>query len=174
MKPEHEQQEPFLHKYTDDPTSSPRTTSPDPEHALESKRAALRRKKRLVRDLVVFLLASLLWLGVIGVCFFVFVRGATPSPSAPLASSLSSSSSSTVGKEQSRLHNVTSGATFVSCGNSSAEAEAAGCRYDTLLNHWVPVRCVDQEWIDEYEDDGSWAAFSEYVFFFLLLVLGAS
>lgn len=64
-------------------------------------------------------------------------------------------------KDMSRFHNVTSGARLISCGNSTAKALAGGCEYDTLLNAWVPGECFDQEWVEEYEDDGSWAAFEE-------------
>lgn len=136
-------------------------------------------QNRVARDLLVFLVASILWVAAI---FFLL-----PWPPAQASSSSSSSSSSAAAtspshgpmvvggerggggalnehgimKDTSRFHNVTSGAKLVGCGNSTAEALAGGCKYDTLLNAWVPGRCFDREWIEEYEDDGSWAAFAE-------------
>ncbi|KAM0285791.1 hypothetical protein ACHAQH_001253 [Verticillium albo-atrum] len=66
-------------------------------------------------------------------------------------------------KEQGHVHrhNITSNARLVTCGNSTQEAKEAGCQYDILLNNWVPEQCLDQEFIDEYRDDQSWAAFSD-------------
>lgn len=164
MKPENEDQRPFLGGYSDDPALSP-SPGPDPEQTLKSKKSAL-RTNRLARDLLVFLIASLLWLGAI---FFLLPWPSASSAAAEESSSANSNHHHNHSEEEflnmqgdmSRFHNVTSGATFVSCGNSTAEAKAAGCHYDTLLNHWVPAQCVDQEWIDEYQDDGSWTAFSE-------------
>ncbi|KAK4444710.1 hypothetical protein QBC34DRAFT_414530 [Podospora aff. communis PSN243] len=60
-----------------------------------------------------------------------------------------------------RQHNVTSGATLITCGNSQAEARSLGCKYDPFLNHWVPQPCYDDEWIAEYMDDESWGAYAD-------------
>jgi len=56
-------------------------------------------------------------------------------------------------------HNLTSNARALDCGDSVEEARAAGCKYDILLNHWVPAPCYDDEFVREYQDDGSWAAY---------------
>lgn len=66
-------------------------------------------------------------------------------------------------RDVSRLYNITTNARLVTCGNSTAEAQREGCQYDILLNAWVPSQCLDLDWIEEYQDDGSWAAFEEYV-----------
>jgi len=58
-------------------------------------------------------------------------------------------------------HNITSGATLITCGNSPTEARSLGCKYDPFLNHWVPRPCFDDEWIVEYQEDGSWGAYAD-------------
>lgn len=122
------------------------------------------RNSRLARDLLIFLLASLLWLGAI---FFLVPWPSTTAAIVPEQAAkdgdVPSGHQSSWNAQDYRLHNVTSHAHFVTCGNSPADARRNGCRYDTLLNHWVPVECMDQEWIDEYQDDDSWTAFAEYV-----------
>lgn len=136
--------------------------------------AGREKQNRIVRDMLVFLLSSILWVAAI----FFFL----PWPSSTLPPTSHNTSTSAVAaaaalatlplpmpevneqgvmKDTSQFHNVTSGARLVSCGNSTAEALAGGCEYDTLLNAWVPGECFDQEWVEEYEDDGSWAAFEE-------------
>lgn len=157
---------PFL-GYSDDPARSAadveEASSPFVHEGVPSKQKC----HRLARDLLVFLLASLLWLAAI----FLFLPGPTLSPSSSTTAAATTGSekqkgatmSGGVGGGDFRTHNITSDARWVSCGNSPAEAQEKGCRYDALLNHWVPAPCVDQEWIDEYQDDDSWAAFAEYV-----------
>lgn len=157
---------PFL-EYSDDPAESGELDIVG-ESSNASKRAI--RNNRLARDLFVFLITSLLWLGAI--FFLVPWPSSTGTYNKPTTTQGGSGGSSSSGKPlQSsagvdyRVHNLTSNAHFETCGNSTAEAQRKGCRYDTLLNHWVPAACMDQEWIDEYKDDDSWTAFAEYVFF---------
>jgi hypothetical protein len=57
-------------------------------------------------------------------------------------------------------HNVTTDATLMTCGNSTTEARSLGCKYDVFLNHWVPRPCYDDEWVAEYQEDGSWGAYA--------------
>jgi hypothetical protein len=57
-------------------------------------------------------------------------------------------------------HNVTTDATLITCGNSTAETRSLGCKYDVFLNHWVPRPCYDDEWVAEYQEDGSWGAYA--------------
>lgn len=144
---------PFL-EYSDDPTGSGEIGGIS--QTAKACREAIRN--RLARDLLIFLIASLLWLGAI---FFLL-----PQPANPAAAAAKQVGSDSISAQSSagdyRLHNITSNAHFVTCGNSTAEAQRNGCRYDTLLNHWVPAECMDQEWIDEYQDDGSWTPFAEY------------
>lgn len=58
-------------------------------------------------------------------------------------------------------HNVTSDTRLVNCGNSTNEARGLGCKFDVLLNYWVLASCLDQDFIEEYLDDDSWATFSD-------------
>lgn len=126
--------------------------------------------RRLLRDFLIFLVTSLLWVMVIWM--FIPGPGTASSSSSPMSSPAddtapaqmpSQGSSVITGEDMARFHNITSGAKYISCGNSTEEARAKGCTYDTLLNAWVPAQCLDQEWIDEYQDDASWTAFSECV-----------
>ena len=59
-------------------------------------------------------------------------------------------------------HNVTSNAKLLSCGKSTQEAKALGCKYDVLLNAWVPAPCMDEEFIQEYKDDGTWSSYADW------------
>lgn len=159
---EHENENrPFL-EYTDDPANSGETgSSSGAVTTPAAKKAAARRRSRLARDVVVFFAASLLWLG--GMFFLM------PYSSTTAWSGAAHKHPAAIGggeKIDYRLHNVTSNAHFVTCGNSTVEARRSGCRYDPLLNHWVPMECVDQEWIEEYQGDDSWTAFAEYVSLF--------
>lgn len=58
-------------------------------------------------------------------------------------------------------HNITSHARLITCGNSIAEAKQLGCRYDIMLNDWVPTECWDDQSIGEYMDDESWGAYRD-------------
>lgn len=58
-------------------------------------------------------------------------------------------------------HNITSSARLLTCGTSVTSARALGCKYDILLNNWVPAPCYDQEFIDEYKDDDSWGGYAD-------------
>lgn len=162
MTPKIETQ-PFL-GYYDDPAQPP-----SEDTLAEARRTA--RGHKLAGDLLVFLLASLLWLAAI---FLLLPRPpAAPAEHGDSSCGSAAAAAATHARAQAqatakgdfRVHNVTSGSSFVSCGNSTAEARRAGCQYDTLLTHWVPARCADQEWVDEYQDDDSWMAFAEYVLF---------
>ncbi|KAH6719398.1 hypothetical protein BKA61DRAFT_571416 [Leptodontidium sp. MPI-SDFR-AT-0119] len=53
------------------------------------------------------------------------------------------------------------GANFVNCGRSVEEAEARGCEYDILSNHWIPGQCIDESAIKEYQSDGSWFGYAD-------------
>ncbi|KAK8002949.1 glycoside hydrolase family 10 protein [Apiospora arundinis] len=57
--------------------------------------------------------------------------------------------------------NITTGARYLTCGNSTQDARSHGCRYDVLLNNWVPAPCYDADFIAEYEEDGSSAAYRD-------------
>ncbi|ORY56623.1 uncharacterized protein BCR38DRAFT_450752 [Pseudomassariella vexata] len=102
----------------------------------------------LLSHSLVFILSSFLWILVI-----IFT---TPSCSAnhPTPSQPATNSPSTP-------HNLTTHAHLTTCGNSTAEARAAGCKYDILINNWVHPACIDQESIDEYQEDGTWQGYTD-------------
>lgn len=167
--------QPFL-AFSDDPgaqegaTTSAGSLAPHHEALVKASGTG-----RVLRDIVVCLATSLVWVLVV----WMFITGSAPASSSPPPppSSIpaggdapgqtmpSQDSSVITGEGVARHHNITSGARYVSCGKSTEEARSNGCTYDTLLNAWVPAQCLDQEWIDEYQDDASWTAFSEYVFY---------
>jgi hypothetical protein len=47
------------------------------------------------------------------------------------------------------------------CGNSTAEARALGCTYDTLEQCWVPPDCADPETLEEYQSYDTWHGFND-------------
>ena len=52
------------------------------------------------------------------------------------------------------------------CGNSTAEAVALGCKYDSLAAAWLPEHCRDDELTAEFERsgpgvDGSWTYWAD-------------
>ncbi|KAE9573309.1 hypothetical protein CGCF415_v012911 [Colletotrichum fructicola] len=187
MKPEtdNEDHQPFL-GFRDDPNK--RHSADDEEeqgvaggHALLHQQHALKtsRTRRWLRDFLVFLATSLVW-----VLAFSFIPGpqqqapSTPSPGTaammptppsmsglplPLPQVGQDGKAGTIPdpKYLAATHNMTSEAKLVMCGNSTAEAKKAGCKYDTLLNHWVPEQCYDKEFETEYMDDDTWHAYSD-------------
>ncbi|KAK4455390.1 Pre-mRNA-splicing factor SLU7 [Podospora aff. communis PSN243] len=40
------------------------------------------------------------------------------------------------------------------CGDSTAQARALGCRYDSIGAAWLPAHCIDQELMDEFDTSG--------------------
>lgn len=124
----------------------PPTMSPESEHQPFLPKSDRRSPKGAVlSNFFVFAITSLLWLVVV-----IISLGA------------SNKDIHTIGTTNGagHRHNVTTDATLITCGNSAAEARSLGCKYDTLLNHWVPAPCYDEEWIAEYQDDGSWGAYA--------------
>jgi hypothetical protein len=126
--------QPFL-SYSDDPTIEEAKPTRQFYH-MEGRRTGL------LSHILVFVTTSLLWM---------LVLYAISSPSKHWYST----------SKISGRHNVTSNAKLITCGNSTQEARALGCKYDILLNNWIPEPCIDQEFIDEYRDDGSWASFAD-------------
>ncbi|KAK0644007.1 hypothetical protein B0T16DRAFT_416986 [Cercophora newfieldiana] len=106
-------------------------------------------KKLVLSHLLISLFTSLLWL--IAAIFVLSASGNQPAY-------LDSNNHRT---HLSPHHNITTGATLLSCGTSITEAKSLGCKYDIFLNNWVPPPCYDEEWITEYQDDNSWAAFAD-------------
>ncbi|KAK1993964.1 hypothetical protein LX36DRAFT_642240 [Colletotrichum falcatum] len=110
------------------------------------------QRNRVFRDVMVSLATSAVW----ALAFFLFMHNTRGSS----FHNMSSNGTQSIGY-LAAFHNVTSTAQYISCGNSTAEAKRNGCRYDTLLNYWVHERCFDQEFETEYQDDDSWAAFTD-------------
>lgn len=48
-------------------------------------------------------------------------------------------------------------AQVLGCGNSSAEASAAGCRFDIMSFAWSQPPCFDEELMDDFLGRGDWA-----------------
>lgn len=64
--------------------------------------------------------------------------------------------------EPGERHNITTGATMIACGHSVAEARTLGCKYDILLNSWVPEPCYSSnDLMEDYKDDDSWTGFRD-------------
>ncbi|KAF6843368.1 hypothetical protein CMUS01_02198 [Colletotrichum musicola] len=140
MSPTPEYQ-PFL-KYSDDPATE--ETSPPQHHA--------RRRTTVLSHVLVFVATSLVWVLV----FFLVV------PSTPAASTQGAAAADwSGGKVAGERHNITTGRRFIECGNTTTEARARGCKYDILLNHWVPSVCFDKDSVAEYREDDSWGAFAD-------------
>ncbi|TID22238.1 hypothetical protein E2P81_ATG11344 [Venturia nashicola] len=136
-QPKETENQPFLDKYSDDPTEN----EPQLPHPYQQ---ALSRRTKILSHTLVFLLTSSLWLIII---LLLSPKALFPShkPSAP-------------GDPN---HNITSNARLLTCGTTPAQALAAGCKYDILLNAFVPNPCYDDEFILEYTDDSSWGAYSD-------------
>ncbi|KAL0939144.1 uncharacterized protein CTRU02_205754 [Colletotrichum truncatum] len=180
MKPETDDNQPFL-GFRDDPTKG--SSSEDEENGgsdntIRHQQHALKtsRSRRYLRDFLVFLATSLVWVLAISFIPGLQTPADTPSPSMPSPSSNVSLPLPQVGQDgkagsnlpgtiagvaTAQMHNITSGAKLVSCGNSTQEAKKNGCKYDTLLNHWVPSQCYDKEFELEYMDDDSWFAYAD-------------
>lgn len=126
------EQQPFL-QYSDD------SSSVDEQESGRQARHGKAPWSTFLSHLLVFLLTSSVWLAI----------------SFAIAPSSTSHSVNTTEEAQ----NVTSNAWALDCGDSVEEAKDLGCKYDVLLNHWVPAPCVDDEFVKEYQEDNSWAAY---------------
>ena len=165
MSSEHKQ--PFL-KYTDTdsnsdcesqyqsrphnsrPSPPPRTTSPNekPSYLTILERAY----PKVISYGTIFVLTSAFWMVVV----FIFVPSPTSISTSSYRPSASSGSGGGSGTQASgkaspySSYNITTGTTLLECGEkdgerSNEEARRMGCRYDVLLNAWVPGPCFDEE-----------------------------
>ena len=123
---------PFM-QYSDDPT----TYEPETERELEPKP----RRNGALPYLMVVLATSIFW---------ILVLVAT-------SSSFNASHFTSIDHPSNRTTN----ARRITCGNSTEKAKANDCKFDILMNMWVPAPCFDEEFLDEYMDDLSWSAFSD-------------
>lgn len=127
---------PFL-SYSDDPNGA----GLERQYPTQNRQ---RRTRTIVSHALVFIATSVLWL--------LLLLVAVPS--------ITKAHHYATGSNASR-HNITSGATLITCGNTTQEARERGCTYDILLNHWVPAPCADPDMLEEYKDDGSWGGFAD-------------
>ncbi|XWX02310.1 hypothetical protein V2A60_010347 [Cordyceps javanica] len=49
----------------------------------------------------------------------------------------------------------------LSCGNSTAEARALGCQFDSLSFLWVPAPCFDEEMNHAYQTKVNWHGYND-------------
>lgn len=127
---------PFL--YTSSNSSSLTLTSqqnPSPSSPLRIYVRSLLSDLRsnIVSYTIVFALTTLLWM--------IIVLTFIPDASSEYRTRLS--------HPDARNHNVTSGMKLLTCGESKTNEEAIemGCKYDVLLNGWVPEQCYDEEFV---------------------------
>jgi hypothetical protein len=137
------EQQPFLDKYTDDDPTRQDSDSPQLPHHYQQ---ALARRTRIVSHALVFLLTSFLWLTIL------YLVSHQP---------WSSESNRPISKPGDDRHNITSNARLLTCGSTVFEAREKGCKYDILLNNWIPTPCYEDDFILEYTDDESWGAYAD-------------
>ncbi|KAF2675069.1 hypothetical protein BT63DRAFT_409182 [Microthyrium microscopicum] len=129
------EQQPFL-MYTD----SPAIGELGPNHRYQKTQS---KRRKILSHCLVFVATSVFWILAMTVISSNSTNGWHP---------LNTANS---------RHNVTSHARLITCGNTTAEATARGCKYDILLNNWIPAQCHDHEFLEEYREDESWGAFAD-------------
>ncbi|KAK7752859.1 hypothetical protein SLS62_005201 [Diatrype stigma] len=90
----------------------------------ENEESCPHRQRRRCNMHVAALLASIAASGVIGFIFGTSVPLTTKTPAATASDTL---------------------AQIMDCGKSPAEAKAAGCKFDLMLQRWIPADCYDEE-----------------------------
>lgn len=50
---------------------------------------------------------------------------------------------------------------IISCGQSPEEARASGCKYDVMMQLWVPVECYDEALSERFLAEGNWPWFAD-------------
>ncbi|KAF2435110.1 hypothetical protein EJ08DRAFT_626413 [Tothia fuscella] len=133
--------QPFL-KYTD----NPEVDEPNPRFQQKDT-----RRSRLLSHTLVFVGTSLLW---ILVQLTIYSSHHTTSPTVPPQPNI-------INTTLSYHHNITTNAHLLTCGTTVSEALSLGCKYDVLVNNFIPLPCFDQDFIDEYLDDNSWGAYAD-------------
>lgn len=143
-----------LMQYTDHPAAAADDDFEDGQGSAAPSRQRPRPSRQVASHVVVFVATSLLWVVVL-----LLTRAGAPPPSAPPGEAAAAVAAATTkpGSDGS----ITAGATLHTCGNTTTEARARDCRYDLLLNSWVPAACYDGEFEAEYLDDGSGGAFAD-------------
>ncbi|KAK8030966.1 hypothetical protein PG990_000700 [Apiospora arundinis] len=162
------QYQPFLkyEGFTDDPILVETNSRPQPQQPGPPKTSCCQRRMlsiHVVSYIVVIVTTSLFWVLV------MLSNAPSNSTATECTSSLASINDTRTttpglsahdGQQQHHV-NITTGARYLTCGNSTQDARSHGCRYDVLLNNWVPAPCYDADFIAEYEEDGSSAAYRD-------------
>lgn len=136
---EKQEHQPFL-RHSDDGSST--ESEPDVPPRLKSLN---RRFAKFAPHILVSVLTSFVWIAILFVVTHVHPKW-------------------TFNLLVERPHNVTSGMRYVTCGPTPADAKSQGCIFDPLLTHWVPEPCFDSAskyWLEKYQSDGSWLAYSD-------------
>lgn len=81
----------------------------------------------------------------------------TTHPNGPLADGSSTPAAATTISSSTDRLNITSNATLLTCGSTVPQAKSNNCKYDILLNNWVPAPCYSQEFVDEYVDENNYS-----------------
>ncbi|KAK7966559.1 uncharacterized protein PG986_000836 [Apiospora aurea] len=165
------QYQPFLKyaEFSDDPILVEASPRPQPGQPGLTKTPCCQRRilsKHIVSYVVVIVTTSLFWVLVM-LSHTSSNDGAAACASSPTIEGTGTGTGTgntsplvNPDQEQHRV-NITTGATYLICGNSTQEARSRGCRYDVLLNNWVPAPCYDADFVAEYEEDGSSAAYRD-------------
>ena len=143
------EKQPFLRGYSDDGNSTLGGMEPDQSYVAPS---VLCSKTRLLSYALTIVLTSMAW----AIGLFIVTTTTMTKEWQASGSSLDPNSNYTATKL-----NITSNHHLLTCGNTTESARAQDCKYDILLNSWVPAPCYDSEFITEYTDDSSWDAFAD-------------
>lgn len=121
---------PFLSYHSDDDNSS--TTSVPRKRQTCKQKICHAIRANILSYSIVFVATSFLWMLIV----FTFTPDASSHYRTPT-------------KPDAKIHNITSDMHLLTCGpnRSNEEARSRGCKYDVLLNGWVPEPCYDPEFV---------------------------
>jgi hypothetical protein len=152
IKPQHssalptrmEEAEPFLGQSVDETKRRSGAEWQTSSSRSNTSRQLLKTASPSISHLVVFSITSALW-----ACALLFI---VYHPQQIMSSAFSNHHNTSI---------LATETNYLKCGRSIPEAQAAGCQYDILSNHWVPKECVDPESIEEYQSDESWFGYAD-------------
>lgn len=156
------QREPFLGGYAD--------RDFDDEDSTKEEARRYRNVQRTGRNYLPYLIlciaTSFFWAGLFtlfhpsegGECYNSSPATATATTTAAAATTTNPADANDSNNTPSRPLNMTSNAHLLHCGTTPSEARLRNCKYDILLNNWVPSPCFTQEFIDDYIDENNYSA----------------